>query len=38
MARRSTGGSGPYRGVSDHSRLLWQLMQLDRSLAHLGLA
>lgn len=24
-------------GVSDHSRLLWQLMQLDRSLAHLGL-
>jgi asparagine synthase (glutamine-hydrolysing) len=25
-------------GVSDHSRLLWQLMQLDRSLGHLGLA
>jgi asparagine synthase (glutamine-hydrolysing) len=25
-------------GVSDHSRLLWQLLQLDRSLTHLGLA
>jgi asparagine synthase (glutamine-hydrolysing) len=24
-------------GVSDHSRLLWQLLQLDRSLTHLGL-
>ncbi len=25
-------------GVSDHSRLLWQLLMLDRSLAHLGVA
>lgn len=24
-------------GTSDHSRLLWQLLQLDRSLTHLGL-
>jgi len=25
-------------GVSDHSRLLWQLLMLDRSLVHLGIA
>ena len=25
-------------GVSDHSRLLWQLLMLDKSLTHLGLA
>ncbi len=25
-------------GVADHSRLLWQLLMLDRSLTHLGLA
>jgi asparagine synthase (glutamine-hydrolysing) len=24
-------------GRSDHSRLLWQLLMLDRSLTHLGL-
>jgi asparagine synthase (glutamine-hydrolysing) len=26
------------RGVSDHSRLIWQMLMLDRSIAHLGIS
>ncbi len=36
--RLSTMAEAHISGMSDHSRLLWQLMMLDRSLAHLGVS
>jgi len=37
-ARLSAMAEAHIAGVSDHSRLLWQLLMLEKSLAHLGLA